>query len=97
MPSFRDHIPLAIITVTLSIAIFVLFRELKSVREQAAIGARFAASFQEQQQQVLKLCEAVPFQPPTSSLPKEIEEVREDEKPETSKQASGKAAAKKST
>ena len=51
MPSFRDHLPLAIVSMVLSIAIFILFKDVRAVKAQAAAGARFAASYQEQLQQ----------------------------------------------
>lgn len=53
MPALRDHIPLAIVTIALSVAVFILFKEVKAAKEHAVVGARFAASFQEQQQQQL--------------------------------------------
>lgn len=51
MPALRDHIPLAIVTIALSVAVFILFKEVKAAKEHALAGSRFAASFQEQQQQ----------------------------------------------
>lgn len=53
MPALRDHLPLAIVTIALSVAVFILFKEVKAAKDQALIGARFATSFQEQQQQLL--------------------------------------------
>lgn len=51
MPSFHGQLPLAIVTVVLSVAVYILFKELRAVKSQATIGAHFATSFQEQQQQ----------------------------------------------
>jgi hypothetical protein len=51
MPGLRDHLPLAIVTIALSVAVFILFKEVKAAKDQALIGARFATTFQEQQQQ----------------------------------------------
>lgn len=62
MTSFKNHVPLAIITIVLSVAIFILFKELKTVKAQAATGAQFAASFQEQQQQHAQLLQQLPQQ-----------------------------------
>lgn len=34
MPSIRDHVPLAIVTIVLSVAMFILFREVRTVKAQ---------------------------------------------------------------
>jgi hypothetical protein len=49
MSSLRHHVPLALITVVLSVAIYILHKELRAVKSQAAIGAQFAATFQQKQ------------------------------------------------
>ena len=51
MSSIRNHVPLAVITIVLSVAIYIVFKELRAVKTQAALGAQFATAFQEQQQQ----------------------------------------------
>lgn len=45
MPSFRDHLPLAVVTIVLSIAIFTLFKEVRNTRSQ------MATLFEQQRQQ----------------------------------------------
>lgn len=73
MPSFKDHLPLAIIAISLSIAVFILFKELRSVKEQAAAAnaaARAATSFQDQlQNQFRGGPQFVLEPPPPPSLP----------------------------
>ena len=63
MPSLREQLPLAIITIVLSIAIFILFKEMRAAKVQAATFARFAASFEEQQKahQMLQLQQPMQF------------------------------------
>ncbi len=95
MPALRDHLPLAIVTIALSVAVFILFKEVKAAKEQALVGARFAASFQEQQQQPLQLVlppqatledPVQPAKPPAVSekhvtIKEEIEEIPADPVP----------------
>jgi hypothetical protein len=63
MPSLREQLPLAIITIVLSIAIFILFKEMRAAKVQAATFARFVASFEEQQKahQMLQLQQPMQF------------------------------------
>lgn len=69
MPGLRDHLPLALVTIALSIAVFILFKEVKAVKDQALIGARFATSFQEQQPQQIMVVSP----PPAAEYANEIE------------------------
>ena len=62
MPSFKGHLPLAVVSIALAIAVYILFKELRAVKNQAAIGANFATAFQEQQQQQLQMFQQMPPQ-----------------------------------
>jgi type II secretory pathway pseudopilin PulG len=74
MPSLRGHLPLAVVSIVLSVAVYILFKELRAVKSQAAIGANFAASSQQQQQQQLQMFQHMPPQfvmehPPAELVP----------------------------
>lgn len=84
MPSFRGHLPLAVVSIVLSVAVYILYKELRAVKNQAAIGATFATAFQEQQQHMYQhlppqfLMEPAPTQPPTQIQRVEAEENAEN-------------------
>lgn len=86
MPGLRDHLPLAIVTIALSIAVFILFKEVKAAKDQALIGARFATSFQEQQQQQPQQIMVV-SPPPAADYANELEPELEHVLPPASRRA----------
>ena len=50
----RENMPLVVVTVALTIAVFILFKEVRAAKDQAAIGARLAASLQQQEEEMIR-------------------------------------------
>ena len=50
----RENMPLVVVTVALTIAVFILFKEVRAAKDQAAIGARLASSLQQQEEEMIR-------------------------------------------